>query len=101
VAIAEGSDAAPLVDGAIATSAAHGTPFAPDAAANHLFDPRTGRSAKAYSWISVEAPTATEADAWSTAFSLMPLAAIRKALPGTAIRRVRLREQGAAAIITL
>lgn len=97
VATGEGEGAIPLVDGAIAVSAAG---FTPDAPANHLFEPRNGKTAKHYAWISVEAPTATEADAWSTAFSLMPLDSIRAALPGTAIRRVRLREQGRAATIT-
>ncbi|MBE0531450.1 MAG: FAD:protein FMN transferase [Rhodospirillales bacterium] len=97
VATGEGDGANPLVDGAIAVSAAG---FTPDAAANHLFDPRNGKTAKHYAWMSVEAPTATEADAWSTAFSLMPMARIRAALPGTAIRRVRLRERGRAVTIT-
>lgn len=39
----------------------------------HLFDPVTGRSPQRYRSVSVMAPTATEADALSTAFSLMPL----------------------------
>lgn len=101
VAAGDGEGAIPLVEGAIAVSAGSGTPFAPDTAANHLFDPHSGDTASTYAWISVEAPTATEADAWSTAFSLMPLADIRAALPTTTIRRVRLREQGKAATITL
>lgn len=101
VATGDGEGAIPLVDGAIAVSAADGSPFTPEVAANHLFDPHSGRPAGTYAWISVEAPTATEADAWSTAFSLMPEARIREALPGTAIRRVRLKKQGKGAIITL
>ena len=100
VAAGDGEGAIPLVEGAIAVSAADGTPFAPDAAANHLFDPPSGNPAGTYAWIGVEAPTATEADAWSTAFSLMPLDSIRAALPGTAIHRVRLRAQGKAETIT-
>jgi thiamine biosynthesis lipoprotein len=101
VAAGDGEVAVPLVDGAIAVSAADGSPFAPHAAANHLFDPRNGNTAKVYAWISVEAPTATEADAWSTAFSLMPEERIRATLPRITIRRVRLKKQGGAAIITL
>ncbi|MDX9859913.1 MAG: FAD:protein FMN transferase [Rhodospirillales bacterium] len=101
VAAIEAPPPVPLVDGAIATSAAQGTAFMPDGAANHIFDPRTGTSAAAYQWISVEAPTATEADAWSTAFSLMPLAAIHGAMKNTEIRRVRLMEQSGAEIVTL
>lgn len=98
----DGADEVPLTDGAVAISAARGTPLAPDgAAANHLFDPRHGNSAAAYAWIGVEAPTATEADAWSTAFSFMPTARIRAALPHTTIRRVRLREEGRATPIVV
>ena len=44
----------------------------------HLFDPRTGRSPALYRTVSVIAPTATEADALSTAFSLMPASHIRE-----------------------
>lgn len=83
----EGRSDIPLSDGAVATSAPGGTAFSA-AGANHLFDPRSGRSAARHTWVSVAAPTATEADAWSTAFALMPTAAIRAALPHTAIRRV-------------
>lgn len=101
VATGEGEEAVLLVDGAIAVSAASGTPFTPDATANHLFDPRNGKPAGAFAWVSVEAPTATEADAWSTAFSLMPEERIRATLPRTTIRRVRLKKQGRAEIITL
>lgn len=101
VAAGDGGGAIQLVDGAIAVSAANGTPFTPEAAVNHLFDPRSGNPAGTYGWIGVEAPTATEADAWSTAFSLTPLTGIRATLPRTAIRRVRLRERGKGAIITI
>lgn len=61
-----------LVDRAIATSAGAGFRFDPSGRFTHLFDPATGRSPQLYSTVSVVAPTATEADALSTAFSLMP-----------------------------
>ena len=62
-----------LVDRAVATSAGAGFRFDSKGRFTHLFDPATGRSPQRYSTVSVMAPTATEADALSTAFSLMPL----------------------------
>ena len=66
-----------LVDRAVATSAGAGFRFDASGRFTHLFDPATGRSPSRYSTVSVMAPTATEADALSTAFSLMPLSRIR------------------------
>ncbi len=66
-----------LVDRAIATSAGAGFRFDPEGRFTHLFDPATGRSPSLYRSVSVIAPTATEADALSTAFSLMPVSLIR------------------------
>jgi thiamine biosynthesis lipoprotein len=65
-----------LVDRAVATSAGAGFRFDSAGRFTHLFDPATGRSPQRYSTVSVIAPTATEADALSTAFSLMPLSGI-------------------------
>jgi thiamine biosynthesis lipoprotein len=65
-----------LVDRAVATSAGAGFRFDSAGRFTHLFDPATGRSPHCYSTVSVIAPTATEADALSTAFSLMPLSGI-------------------------
>ena len=65
-----------LVDRAVATSAGAGFRFDAAGRFTHLFDPATGRSPHRYSTVSVIAPTATEADALSTAFSLMPLSRI-------------------------
>ena len=45
----------------------------------HLFDPRTGTATPHYRSVSVMAPTAAVADAFSTAFSIMDEAAIRTA----------------------
>lgn len=60
-----------LIDRAVATTAGAGFRFDSAGRFTHLFDPRTGRSPALYRTVSVIAPTATEADALSTAFSLM------------------------------
>ena len=65
-----------LVDRAVATSAGAGFRFDSKGRFTHLFDPATGRSPSLYRTVSVIAPTATEADALSTAFSSMPLSRI-------------------------
>ncbi len=66
-----------LVDRAVATSAGAGFRFDSKGRFTHLFDPTTGRSPSRYSTVSVIAPTATEADALSTAFIVMPMSRIR------------------------
>jgi FAD:protein FMN transferase len=65
-----------LVDRAVATSAGAGFRFDSEGRFTHLLDPTTGRSPSLYRTVSVIAPTATEADALSTAFSSMPLSRI-------------------------
>jgi thiamine biosynthesis lipoprotein len=70
------SETIELVDRAVATSAGAGFRFDAKGRFTHLFDPATGRSPQRYNTLSVLAPTATEADALSTAFSLMPLSDI-------------------------
>lgn len=67
-----------LVDRAVATTAGAGFRFDPAGRFTHLFDPHTGRSPSQYRSVSVIAPTATEADALSTAFSLLPGPRIRE-----------------------
>ncbi len=62
----------PLADRAVATSGGYGTQFDPAGRYNHLFEPRTGRTSWRWLSVSVEAATTTEADALSTAFTLMP-----------------------------
>lgn len=62
----------PLRDRAIATSGGYGTPFDSTGRYHHLFDPRTGRSASHYRYVSVMAPDATTADALSTGLSALP-----------------------------
>ena len=66
-----------LVDRAVATSAGAGFRFDSSGRFTHLFDPTTGRSPSLYRTVSVIAPTATESDALSTAFSLMPVSRIQ------------------------
>lgn len=61
-----------LVDKALATSAPNGFQFDPAGRFNHLFEPRSGASARRYRSVSVAMPNATAADALSTAFSFMP-----------------------------
>lgn len=58
-------------DRAIATSAADGFAFDAGAERNHLFDPTSGGCAIPGRSLTVVAPTAAEADAFSTAFALM------------------------------
>jgi thiamine biosynthesis lipoprotein len=69
-----------VVNRAVATSGAYGFRFDPQGRFNHLFDPRTGASADRYRSLTVIMPTAAAADAFSTAFSLMPRDAIAAAL---------------------
>ena len=72
--------ALPIVDQAVATSAGYGFRFDPAGRFNHLFDPKTGLCANRYRSVTVVLPTATAADALSTAFSLMPVDRIRDTL---------------------
>jgi thiamine biosynthesis lipoprotein len=69
-----------LVDQALATSAPAGFRFDPAGRFNHLFEPRSGASAQLHRSVSVMMPTATAADALSTAFSLTPIAGIEAVL---------------------
>jgi FAD:protein FMN transferase len=88
-----------LVDRAIATSAGAGFRFDRLGRFTHLFDPTTGRSPSLYSTVSVIAPTATEADGLSTAFSLMPLSRIRDIVAVRANVQARLVEAGGTLIV--
>jgi thiamine biosynthesis lipoprotein len=58
---------------AVSTSGGYGTEFDTAGRFNHIFDPATGLCANRYLSVSVVAPTATCADALSTAFSVMPI----------------------------
>jgi thiamine biosynthesis lipoprotein len=72
----------PLAGRALATSGGYGTPFDASGRHHHLFDPRTGQSARHYLSASVVAPAATEADALSTAFYVMDRQSVVAALDG-------------------
>ena len=66
----EGNASLEVVDGAVASSSAAGTVFEPSGGANHLFDPRSGRSVPAGRAVTVTAPNATLADALSTTLAI-------------------------------
>ncbi|WP_167561348.1 FAD:protein FMN transferase [Bradyrhizobium sp. AS23.2] len=70
-----------LVDRAVATTAGAGFRFDATGRFTHIFDPTTGLSPSLYRTVSVVAPSATEADALSTAFSLMAIPRIRDSSP--------------------
>ncbi|MCW9035098.1 MAG: FAD:protein FMN transferase [Rhodospirillales bacterium] len=60
-----------LENQALATSGGYGTQFDDQGRFHHLFDPRKGQSAHNWLSVSVVAPTATLADALSTALSVV------------------------------
>jgi thiamine biosynthesis lipoprotein len=68
-----------VVDKAVSTSGAYGFRFDQDGRFHHLIDPRTGRPGNRYRSMTVVLPTATAADALSTAFSFMSPGEIKKA----------------------
>lgn len=70
----------PVKNQAVATSGPYGFRFDPAGRFNHLFDPQTGSSASRYQSVTVVMPTATAADALSTAFSLMSIDRIERTL---------------------
>lgn len=69
-----------IADMAVATSEPGALIFKDDGAevpeSNHLFDPRTGRSAQDWKSVTVFAPTAEMADTLSTAFAVCPPEAV-------------------------
>ena len=69
-----------LQDQALATSGAYGGLLGPNGQSNHLFDPRSGQSARLYSSVSVVHPSSTIADGLSTAFSFLSEEEIQTAL---------------------
>lgn len=83
-----------IIDQAAATSGGYGFQFDPAGRFNHLFDPRTGLSSKLYASVSVIMPTASAADALSTAFSLMPREEIERVLRTERVGQVYLTTSG-------
>jgi len=64
-----------ITNQAVSTSGGYETRIDPAGRFTHLFDPKTGSGMPRYRSVSIMADQATTADALSTAFSLMPLAA--------------------------
>ena len=83
-------DTLEAADQAVATSGSYGFRFDREGRFNHLLDPRTGASANLHRGVTAVMPTATDADALSTAFSLMPEAEIAGALRTLGSGEVRL-----------
>ena len=63
-----------VTDQAVATSGGYGTRLDAAGLFTHLINPRTGRTAPALESVTVVAPSATQADALSTALAVMPAA---------------------------
>jgi thiamine biosynthesis lipoprotein len=84
------AEAASIVDCAVATSGGYGFRFDAQGRFTHLFDPSTGRSPHRYRSITAIMPTATAADALSTAFAAMPVDDIRGVLKALGHGQVRL-----------
>lgn len=61
-----------VLDQAVATSGGYGTRLDAAGLYTHLINPRTGRTAPAFESVTVVAPSATQADALSTALALIP-----------------------------
>ena len=61
-----------LADRAVATAGGYGTLFDEAGRFNHIFEPWSGRTSWRWLSVSVEAATATESNALSNAFALMP-----------------------------
>ncbi|MCZ4094216.1 FAD:protein FMN transferase [Sinorhizobium psoraleae] len=66
-----------IVNKAVATSSQDGFLFGDSGRYGHIIDPHSGGAPRLFKRVSVIAPTATEADAFSTAFSLMGMSDIR------------------------
>lgn len=62
----------PLADRAVATAGGYGTLFDAAGRFNHIFEPWSGRTSWRWLAVSVEAATATESNALSNAFAVMP-----------------------------
>ncbi|MBP1886037.1 FAD:protein FMN transferase [Sinorhizobium mexicanum] len=67
-----------LVNKAVATSSQDGFVFGDSGRSGHIVDPHSGEVPRHFKRLSVIAPTATEADAFSTAFSLMDTSDIQR-----------------------
>ncbi|MGO4870484.1 MAG: FAD:protein FMN transferase [Roseiarcus sp.] len=66
------SERIPLMDRAVATAGGYGTLFDAAGRFNHIFEPWSGRTSWRWLSVSVDAATATESNALSNAFAVMP-----------------------------
>jgi FAD:protein FMN transferase len=90
----------PLADQALATSGGYGFRFDRDGCFHHIFDPKNGGCPHAYASVSIVAPTATAADALSTACYLLPIDALAPAIRAAgAIRAVIILPTGSTLVI--
>ncbi|WP_331377020.1 FAD:protein FMN transferase [Sinorhizobium chiapasense] len=71
-----------IVNKAVATSSQDGFVFGGSGRFGHIVDPHSGEVPRLFKRVSVIAPTATEADAFSTAFSLMDASDIQRVREG-------------------
>ncbi|MDK1373738.1 MULTISPECIES: FAD:protein FMN transferase [unclassified Sinorhizobium] len=71
-----------IVNKAVATSSQDGFVFGDSGRFGHIVDPHSGEMPRLFKRVSVIAPTATEADAFSTAFSLMDTSNIQRVCEG-------------------
>ena len=62
-----------LADQAVGTAGGYGTQFDAAGRFNHIFNPFDGSTSWRFKSVSVIAPTATEANVLSTAFTLTPM----------------------------
>ncbi|MCC7427813.1 MAG: FAD:protein FMN transferase [Alphaproteobacteria bacterium] len=85
-----------LRDGGLATSAGAGSRFTADGAWHHIIDPRSATCPPAARAATVLAPTATDADALSTALALAPPQAGVSLLEAAGAARAILSEPGEA-----
>ena len=69
---ARSPNALPLADRSVATAGGYGTLFDAAGRFNHIFEPWSGRTSWRWLSVSVESETATEGNALSNAFALMP-----------------------------
>ena len=87
------ADVVEMKGNAIATSGGYGNNFDASGQYHHLFNPQTGLSSKLYASVTVQASSATTADALSTAFSNMTQSSIKKTLSQLSGVQVRLTDQ--------
>ncbi len=93
------SDILEITDGAVATSSGQGDVFDGRGTYHHLFDPHSGKSADRYLSVTVTAQEAALADALSTAFYAMSMAAIKDCLKVLPLVNARLTDKAGAVIM--